>query len=101
MLELAVVGGSEFTLGFKLAGIRKIFDVEGKASEQIRKVMQDPNVGIMVIDDKTVEALDEPLKEDITNSVKPVSVVLSTKATQEELRKMIIKSIGVDLWSSD
>ena len=93
-MELAVIGESEFTLGFRLAGIRKVIEVKD-AEKDVKKMMEEANVGIVIMDEKTLDELDENIKEDVTNSIKPVFVVISEQ--QEELRKMIIKSIGVDL----
>jgi len=42
--------------------------------------------------------LDEHDRMDIEESVMPVFLPLSINASQEGLRKMIIKSVGVDLW---
>ncbi len=97
-MEIAVVGGSEFVLGFRLAGIKKALEVEEAPNEVVRKVMEDEDVGIIIIDQKTIDKLDERTREDVEMSVSPVAVILSEESSQESLRKMIKKSIGVDLW---
>jgi vacuolar-type H+-ATPase subunit F/Vma7 len=96
-MELAVIGGSGFTLGFALSGIRRIVDVEGDPAPAFRKLMQEPEIGILLTDEETLARLDENAREDVERSVRPVVVVLSAEATQESLRRMILKSIGVDL----
>jgi len=96
-MEIAVVGGSEFILGFQLAGITKTIEVSENPANDIKKVMKDPGVGIMVIDEKTMGMLDEHTQELVEGSIKPVSVVVSEKDTNEALRRLIKKSIGVDL----
>ncbi|MBS3175805.1 hypothetical protein J4457_01060 [Candidatus Woesearchaeota archaeon] len=93
-MECAAIGGSEFTLGFRLAGLRKVVDLKGE--KDITALMQDEQVGVLFMDQKTFDPLQEDLKEKIVTSLKPVCVVVSDKP-QEELRKMIIRSIGVDL----
>lgn len=91
------MGGSDFTLGFRLAGIRKIFNAhEGKNKEDVAALLRDATVGVVIMDQPTFDGLSEPLKEDVTSSIKPVFVILSEKP-QEGLRKMIIRAIGVDL----
>ena len=98
-MEIAVVGGQEFTLGFRLAGIRKVVDVEDNPELVLRSLMGDSEIGIVITDNTTLEKLDEYAKQDVQKSVKPVFIVLSADAVaQDALRKMIIKSIGVDLW---
>ncbi|HLC47245.1 MAG TPA: V-type ATP synthase subunit F [Candidatus Nanoarchaeia archaeon] len=99
MMEIAVLGGQEFNLGFRLAGIRKVIEVQGNPTEEVKRLMADTSVGIVITDDKTLEQLDDYSKTDMQKSVKPVFIVLSAEAVaQDALRKMIIKSIGVDLW---
>lgn len=98
MLEIAVVGGSEFTLGFQLAGIRKTFDVEEEPINKIMELMKDGDVGIIVVDKKTMDKIDRFDREDLERSVKPVVITLSTEESDENLRWVIKKSIGVDLW---
>ena len=97
MMEIAVLGGSEFILGFQLAGITRTMEVSENPANEIKEVMKAPDVGIIVIDDKTMEKLDENTQQLIESSIKPVSVVVSTKDTNEALRRLIKKSIGVDL----
>src|SRR3989344_1151482 len=93
-MELGVLGKSDFTLGFRLAGIKNV--VEVKKEEEIVGMMGNHGLGIVVIDQETFDGLNEHLKEDVTNSITPVFVVVSAKP-QEGLRNMIIRSIGVDL----
>ncbi|MBI1969981.1 V-type ATP synthase subunit F [Candidatus Woesearchaeota archaeon] len=101
MLEVAVIGSSEFVLGFQLAGVKRIIELEEKENpeKKIMELKQDPAIGIIITDARTMEKLNEYRREEIQASVKPVVVVLSIEAeAQDALRKMILKSIGVDLW---
>ena len=93
-MELAVIGKSEFTLGFRLAGVKKV--VEFKKDEHVVDMLNDQALGIVITDQETFDGLNEHLREDVTNSITPVFVVVSAKP-QEGLRNMIIRSIGVDL----
>ncbi len=93
-MELAVAGSSEFTLGFRLTGVRNVADV--KSQDDVEKMAGNQETGIIILDQETFDGLDEHMKEKVVSSIKPIFVVVSTKQ-QEELRKMIIRSIGVDL----
>lgn len=102
MSELAVVGDNEFVMGFELIGIRKIF--EGETREKLREcfsgAMSDRTIGVVVTNESAMNKLEPNFKRVVENSVTPVVVVLSTKAgAQENLREMIKKAIGIDLWS--
>ena len=94
MMELAVVGESSFILGFQLAGIRKTY--EG-GREKIREAMNDGEVGILVLEQSAWDKLDEHEREHLENSIKPVVVVLSMGDTGESLKRLIRRSIGIDL----
>ena len=96
--KIIAVGGPEFTVGFKLAGLETVETTNPK--EDFEKLMDDQTIGVIICDDDTLKKLPEQLREDVEAKVKPVTVALSTTAAaQETLRKKIIKSIGVDLWS--
>jgi vacuolar-type H+-ATPase subunit F/Vma7 len=98
--KIIAIGGSEFTLGFRLAGVDTIETENPK--EEFEKAFENPNIGIIITDESTLEQLPEHFREDAESRVKPVTVALSTTAAaQETLRKKIIKSIGVDLWSKE
>jgi vacuolar-type H+-ATPase subunit F/Vma7 len=101
MAEIVVAGTEEFVMGFQLAGISNTFIIEGSenkdASEKIDAIMKSDNIGILVIDEKTMNALPENTRYRMSKSVKPVIVVISQKLGSSGLRESIIKAIGVDL----
>jgi len=92
-MNIAVIGEDEFTLGFRLAGVRA---VQFKTESDIDAVLRDEHLGIIITSKKTFDSLNDNRKDDVMKSIKPVVVVVSDEP-QEELRKMIIRSIGVDL----
>lgn len=96
-MELAVIGREDFCLGFSLAGIRNIFETENPADD-IRKVSEDAEVGVVVFDESLLDKLDEFDRAKLEGSVRPVFVMLSLKEESDALKKMIKKSIGVELW---
>jgi len=98
MARLAVIGTEEFTLGFMLAGVRDIFvDHNPQTTEKIIDEL-DKDIGILVMQQESFDGLPDYTREDLIKSVKPVVVTLSKKGDGGQLREMIIKSIGVDLW---
>ena len=98
MVNIAVVGGSEFIVGFQLAGIKEVFEINGNYFNQLKNLKNRKEIGIVVVDEKIMESLEQHQRLDIEASVDPVFIPVSTTAEQDSLRKLIKKSIGVDLW---
>ena len=98
MPDIIALGGQEFILGFQLAGIKGTIEVSSNPTQDFKELMKKPEVGIIITDDATIKKLPERDRYMVESSVKPVVVVLSTEDYSEGLRKMIKKSIGVDVW---
>ena len=45
-----------------------------------------------------MDSLEQHEREEIEGSVDPVFIPLSAKAEQDSLKRLIKKSIGIDLW---
>lgn len=99
-MEIAVIGNSEFILGFRLAGIRKTYAVENdeKLSEYITTVLQDSEVGILVLNSGDMEKIPRRLRTTLENSVKPTVIALGGEEGGLSMRERIKRSVGVDLW---
>jgi V/A-type H+-transporting ATPase subunit F len=99
MMELAVIGKSEFTTGFRLAGIRKIFDVADpkELEEKVKACLSDENVGIVVLHTDDVKKLSPGLQKTVDESVEPTFIAIGGRE-ESGLRDKIKRAIGVDLW---
>lgn len=98
MTQLAVVGSEPFTLGFRLAGVRKIWNAEGEDLERaVLQVMQDDEVSILVMDTSSVNTLEPRLRNQLVSSVKPTLVAVGMEE-DNTLREKIKQAVGVDLW---
>ena len=98
MVQLAVIGSNEFIVGFQLAGIRNVMEATANPFSDLKNIRNDEEVGIVVVEEKIMENLEQHEKQFIEASVDPVYIPVSTKTEQESLKKLIKKSIGVDLW---
>lgn len=99
MSQIAVLGPSEFTTGFQLIGITKIF--EANDYETIQKALADPEVGVLVVDESAMVSVHPEDRRRIEGSVRPVVVILSKEEASSSLRQSIIRAIGVDLWKEE
>lgn len=99
MMEIAVIGKSEFTTGFRLAGIRKVYDVAGDRDieDRVRACMGDADVGIVVLYADDVGRLPPALQKTIDESVEPTFIAIGGRE-ESGLRDKIKRAIGVDLW---
>ncbi|ABS56860.1 Vacuolar H+-transporting two-sector ATPase, F subunit [Methanoregula boonei 6A8] len=99
-MEIAVIGNSEFILGFRLAGIRKTYTAENdeKLLESVNSVLADGQVGILVLNSSDMERLPRRLRTTLENSVKPTVIALGGEEGGLSMRERIKRSVGVDLW---
>ena len=97
MSAIAVMGREEFVLGFQLTGIRKVIVGDENPREQVRLLLQSKDTSIVLIDQVTIDKLEEHDLFDVESSIAPVFVTVSTEGSMGNLRKLIKKSIGVDI----
>jgi len=98
MVKTAVLGSNEFVVGFQLAGIKNIIEVSDNPINDINNFKKNKEIGIVVIDENILDSLDKHQRLEIEDSVDPVFIPVSTKVEQDSLKRLIKKSIGVDLW---
>ncbi len=98
-MEIAVVGKSDFVIGFRLAGIRKTYDATSSDVEaKIQGVLNDKNVGILVIHNDDMKTLSPHMQQVLDNSVEPTVIAIGGKGESTNLRDKIKQAVGVDLW---
>jgi len=99
-MEIAVIGNSEFILGFRLAGIRKTYAAENdeQLSQHVTKVLQDADVGILVLNSSDMERIPRRLRTTLEDSVKPTVIAIGGEEGGLSMRERIKRSVGVDLW---
>jgi V/A-type H+-transporting ATPase subunit F len=99
MTELAVIGNGDFVTGFRLAGIKKIYEIsEEQLDQTVEKVFEDQEVGIIVIHDDDFSKLPQMLRDAMNDSVEPTVMILGGTGESSNLREKIKQSVGVDLW---
>jgi len=97
MKKIACMGTPSFTLGFALAGITTMIHPQD-IMEDIHKLKSQKDIGIVIVEEALLDKLQPDERTEIEESVEPVFIALSTKQVSGNIRKLIIKSIGVDLW---
>jgi len=98
MVKTAVLGSNEFIVGFQLAGIKDTMEATEMPINDIKRFKEKKEHGVVVIEEKILEGLDKHQRLEVEDSVDPVFIPVSTEAEQESLKRLIKKSIGIDLW---
>ena len=98
-MEIAVIGNSDFVLGFRLAGIRKTYDAAPAEIEtKVQAVLNDKSVGILVMHNDDLKKLSAHMQKIIDDSVEPTIIAIGGKGESTNLRDKIKQAVGVDLW---
>jgi V/A-type H+-transporting ATPase subunit F len=99
MSELGVVGSPTFTLGFRLAGIRRIWDAESEVDleKAIVAARKDDQVSILVMETRDLNRISPRTKSDLVGGTKPTLVAVGLEE-DNTLREKIKQAVGVDLW---
>ena len=95
-MEIAVIGSDEFVLGFRLAGIRRVFVADkDNYQDKMLEAMSQPNIGILAVDAKDLDNLSFAVRHKVMDSILPVG------GDQSDLREKVKRAIGVDLYKSE
>ncbi|MDP6907214.1 MAG: V-type ATP synthase subunit F [Candidatus Thalassarchaeaceae archaeon] len=98
-MEIAVVGTPSFTLGFQLAGVSLLYHPgnDEELTTTIRDLLNQNEVGIVVIDSSDLTRLSDRLRSQIADSITPTVLGIGTEE-DNTLRESIKSALGVDLW---
>jgi|YelNatPaOPRAMG01_1025707.scaffolds.fasta_scaffold02350_9 V/A-type H+-transporting ATPase subunit F len=96
-MEIAVVGSPEFVVGFRLAGVKRIYETTDKTIVQtVQKLLNSKDVGILVISSKDMERFSASLRAQLAESTTPVVIPVGTD--KGDMRDKVRRAIGIDLY---
>ena len=99
-MEIAVIGSDEFVLGFRLAGIRRVFVANSdNYQEKMLEAMSQPTIGILAVDAKDLDNLSFQTSQKVMDSSQPV--VVPVGGDDGDLREKVKRAIGVDLYKTE
>lgn len=98
-MEIAVVGSPQFTLGFRLAGVRRIWDgvTEDELERGIALARKDHDIGILLLATADLQRISQRTRSELVSSVRPTMVAVGVEE-DNTLREKIKQAVGVDLW---
>ena len=102
MLTIRVVTGPETAAGFRLAGIEvDVVLSPEEASKRLHRRLADESCGLLIVDEKIMEQMEEPLRRRLERAGLPIVVPVPVDMTwgEEErsmdyLLRLIRRSIG-------
>lgn len=98
-MEIAVVGSSDFVIGFRLAGVKKTIETTpDDIEENIKTILGDRTVAILILHQDDVGGLSDHLQKTLDESVEPTIISIGGKGESSNLREKIKQAVGVDLW---
>ena len=99
-MEIAVIGSDEFVLGFRLAGIRRVFVANSdNYQEKMLEAMSQPTIGILAVDAKDLDNLSFQTRQKVMDSIQPD--VVPVGGDDGDLREKVKRAIGVDLYKTE
>ena len=98
-MQIAVVGPHDFTLGFQLAGVLKLYNPKNleEMTKTMKSLLNEKEVGVIVIDNSELLRLPERLRTQLSESITPTVLGIGTEE-DNTLRESIKSALGVDLW---
>jgi len=97
-MEIAVIGNDDFVTGFALSGVRHYFTSEANLDEKVEEALKYEEIGVLVMEEEQFKSLNSKTRKMLEKLVKPVLVLISDKGKETDIREMIKRSLGVDLW---
>lgn len=99
-MDIAVLGSDEFVLGFRLAGIKRVYSATPKDYEQkIIELIGDSSLGVLAVDSSDLEMLGVLTRKKVLDSIAPV--VVPVGKGEGDLREKVKRAIGVDLYKTE
>ena len=89
--RIGIVVGEVMAIGFKMAGVEHVYS----EASMVKTLLEDKDIGLVIITSKIFEMLDERMKERVVDSSEPVVVVLD--ASEEKMKEYIKKITGAEV----
>src|SRR2546426_12840491 len=83
-MEIAAVGRDDFVQGFKLVGVRRaITSSREEIEKKIAAVLDDPEVGILVLDTADMKGLSNSMRRRLETVARPVVIAVGAAEDEE------------------
>jgi len=97
-MRIGVLGNDDFVTGFKLAGVDREYLTNGEVTPVFEQALKDDEVGILIIHERDFDRLPVRLIKAVEKLHRPVVITISEGGGKSNLREMIKRCVGIDLW---
>lgn len=99
-MDIAVIGNDEFVLGFRLAGLKRVYTATTTELEgRIMELISDSSIGVLVMNASDLDGLGALSRKKVLESIAPV--VVPVGKGEGDLREKVKRAIGVDLYKTE
>jgi V/A-type H+-transporting ATPase subunit F len=99
-MDIAVIGSDEFVLGFRLAGLKRVYTTtEADLERRILELLADSSIGVLVMNSSDLDGLGAIARKKVLDSIAPV--VVPVGKGEGDLREKVKRAIGVDLYKTE
>ena len=100
--NIYVVGCPEFVLGFRLAGIKNVIEMDStdinKYMEVLDEIVEKEDAGLVIVDALDFDKVPARKRAELESIKRPIMVALSKRmVASDSLRNKIVQAVGVDL----
>ncbi len=96
-----MIGSEDFVLGFRLAGIRRVYTVDSaeELEEKLPSLLEDASLGILAINSSDLSKISGGARRKALENIVPV--VVPVGGEEGDLREKVKRAIGVDLYKTE
>lgn len=99
-MDIAVLGNDEFVLGFRLAGVKRVYTAtEPEFEGRVLELIADSSIGVLVMNSSDLDGLGPVARRKVLESIAPV--VVPVGKGEGDLREKVKRAIGVDLYKTE
>jgi V/A-type H+-transporting ATPase subunit F len=105
-MKIVSLTNADLSMGLRLGGLKECYIIESpeQAAEKILELTQDPNIGILIIDDE-IARLHHDLIDEIRSGKKTFPIIVEIRTSDRKgvaegadpLTDLIKRAIGVDI----
>lgn len=100
--EIVVVGSADFTLGYRLAGIRRFINThtQREFNRAVESLLEDEKAGVVIVEGEMFENIPYYLKKSVSMTAVPVFIPITKTGEgleEYDMKALIKKALGVDV----